>query len=140
MRLAGPVDPGNPRYFADVVQPRLNDRTTYAGSLTDAEKQGFFAHASALVFPIDWPEPFGLVMIEAMACGTPVIAWNEGSVSEIVEDGVTGIVVRSTDEALARMDEVAALDCAIIRQRFEARFSAGRMAREVTALYGRNAL
>ncbi len=139
VHLAGPVDPGNPGYFDEVVRPRLNDRTTYEGSLTDFKKQRFFAKAFALVFPIDWPEPFGLVMIEAMACGTPVIAWNKGSVPEIVEDGVTGIIVESTEEALARMDEVAALDGGIIRKRFEARFSAERMAREVTSLYGRAA-
>lgn len=135
VHLAGPIDPGNPGYFDEAVRPALNDRTIYCGSLTDADKQMLFSHALALVFPIDWPEPFGLVMIEAMACGTPVIAWEKGSVSEIVEDGVTGIIVQSTDEAVTRIDEIKRLDPQIIRARFEARFSADRMAREVTSLY-----
>ena len=91
--------------------------------------------AAALVFPIDWPEPFGLVMIEAMACGTPVIAWRRGSVPEVVEDGVTGIVVDSVAEAIDRMDEVLQLDRSAIRSQFEQRFSAERMARETLALY-----
>lgn len=137
LRLAGPTDPGNPSYFDRKVRPALGEMIAYEGSLTDAQKQGFLSSAIALVFPIDWPEPFGLVMIEAMATGTPVIAWNRGSVSEIVEDGVTGIIVRSIDEALARLDEVKNLDPMRIRRRFEARFSSQRMAREIVELYER---
>ena len=105
------------------------------GNVTDDQKQGFLSNALALVFPIDWPEPFGLVMIEAMACGTPVIGWDVGSVREIVDDGVTGIIVNSVEEALDRLPEVRNLDPAIIRKTFEQRFSADRMAREITDLY-----
>ena len=135
IRLAGPIDPGNPTYFDRAVAPLLGDTVSYLGSLTDAEKQPFFGTSQALVFPIDWPEPFGLVMIEAMACGTPVIAWNKGSVPEVVEDGVTGIVVETLEEAIARFDEIRSLDPVTIRQRFEERFSASRMAADVLELY-----
>ncbi|WP_239807276.1 glycosyltransferase family 4 protein [Croceicoccus hydrothermalis] len=135
LRLAGPVDPGNPGYFDEVVLPALDNRIRHVGSVDDAQKQGFLGKAAALVFPIDWPEPFGLVMIEAMACGTPVIAWRQGSVPEVIEDGVTGIVVDSVAEAIDRMDEVLQLDRSAIRRRFEERFSAQRMARETLALY-----
>ena len=135
LRLAGPIDPGNPDYFATVVAPHLDERIVHVGSITDDGKQEFFANALALVFPIDWPEPFGLVMIEAMACGVPVIAWDNGSVSEVVEDGLTGIVVKSIEEAEARLDEVRAMDRAAVRKQFERRFSSERMAREVVRLY-----
>lgn len=135
LRLAGPVDPGNPGYFDEVVLLALDNRIRHVGSVDDAQKQGFLGKAAALVFPIDWPEPFGLVMIEAMACGTPVIAWRQGSVPEVIEDGVTGIVVDSVAEAIGRIDEVLQLDRSTIRRRFEERFSAQRMARETLALY-----
>ncbi|WJY17815.1 glycosyltransferase family 4 protein [Alteriqipengyuania flavescens] len=135
LQLAGPVDPGNPAYFDEVVRPALDDRIRHIGSVDDTGKQDLLGNAAALVFPIDWPEPFGLVMIEAMACGTPVIAWRRGSVPEVVEDGVTGIVVDSVTEAVHRMDEVVQLDRSAIRRQFEERFSAGRMASETLALY-----
>ena len=135
LQLAGPVDPGNPAYFDTVVRPRLDERIRHVGSLDDAGKQDLLGSASALVFPIDWPEPFGLVMIEAMACGTPVVGWRNGSVAEVVEDGVTGIVVDSVEEAAGRFEEVLALDRDAIRRRFEERFSSERMARETLALY-----
>ncbi len=93
--------------------------------------------ARALLFPIDWPEPFGLVMIEAMACGTPVVAWNRGSVPEIVEDGVTGFVVASEAEAVAALARIDRLDRRLVRRRFEARFTAERMARDYLAIYRR---
>ena len=100
------------------------------GEVDDAKKQRFLADAVALLFPIDWPEPFGLVMIEAMACGTPVIAYRSGSVPEVVEDGVTGFIVESEEEAVAAVSKVALLDRKMIRQRFEERFSSRRMVRE----------
>ncbi|MGB3167103.1 MAG: glycosyltransferase family 4 protein [Alteraurantiacibacter sp.] len=135
LQLAGPVDPGNPGYFNEVVRPALDARIRHVGSIDDARKQVLLGEAAALVFPIDWPEPFGLVMIEAMACGTPVIAWRRGSVPEVVQDGETGIVVDSVAEAIDRMDEVCNLDRRAIRRQFEQRFSAERMARETLALY-----
>lgn len=135
LELAGPVDAGNPGYLREVVLPCLSGSIRHVGSLSDDEKQGFFARALALVFPIDWPEPFGLVMIEAMACGVPVIAWDQGSVREVVDEGATGVVVTSIDEALARLPDVVNMAPAAIRRIFEQRFSAQRMASEVTALY-----
>lgn len=135
LQLAGPIDPGNPGYFDEAVGPALDNRIKHVGSIDDVQKQALLGKAAALVFPIDWPEPFGLVMIEALACGTPVIAWRRGSVPEVVEDGVTGIVVDSVAEAIDRIDEVLQLDRSAIRQKFEERFSAERMARETLALY-----
>ena len=137
LTLAGPVDPGNPAYFDSIVRPALGESIRYVGSIDDARKQQFFGSAKALVFPIDWPEPFGLVMIEAMACGTPVIAWDRGSVREVIDDGVTGIIVNSLDEAVARYDEAVAIDPAIVRRQFERRFGVDQMAAKIVDLYRR---
>lgn len=137
IQLAGTVDVGNPRYFDERVRPLLSDEARYLGPLDDAGKQALLGGAEALLFPIDWPEPFGLVMIEAMACGTPVIAWNRGSVPEIVEDGLTGFVVESEAEALEALRRVDTLDRRAVRARFEERFIAERMALDYIALYRR---
>jgi glycosyltransferase involved in cell wall biosynthesis len=94
------------------------------------KKNDFLGNAAALLFPIDWPEPFGLVMIEAMACGTPVIAWRRGSVPEIVEDGVTGFIVDSEAEAVSAIRKLVSLDRARVRAGFERRFTARRMAQD----------
>ena len=135
VRLAGTVDVGNPGYFDAQVRPLLGPDAAYVGPVDDAGKQDLLGDARALLFPIDWPEPFGLVMIEAMACGTPVIAWNRGSVPEIVEDGVTGFIVSSEAEGVAALARVDALDRGAIRARFEARFTAERMAADYLAIY-----
>jgi glycosyltransferase involved in cell wall biosynthesis len=135
LRLAGAVDVGNPTYFATHVAPALGRDVVHVGELDDAAKQDFLGKAGALLFPIDWPEPFGLVMIEAMACGTPVIAWDQGSVREIVEPGVTGFIVSSEEEAIAAVPKALALDRAEIRRQFERRFTADRMARDYVGLY-----
>ena len=137
LRLAGAVDVGNPRYFAQHVAPALGDDIVHVGELDDIGKQALLGGATALLFPIDWPEPFGLVMIEAMACGTPVIAWNRGSVPEIIEQGVTGFVVNSESEAVAAVGQARTLDRARIRARFDARFTARRMADDYVAIYRR---
>ncbi|RPF71029.1 glycosyltransferase family 4 protein [Aurantiacibacter spongiae] len=137
LKLAGPVDPGNPGYFARVVEPELDHSITHIGLVDERGKQTLLGGALALVFPIDWPEPFGLVMIEAMACGTPVIAWRRGSAAEIVDNGLTGFVVDSMAEALERMNDIRLLDRKAIRATFERRFGADRMARETLALYRR---
>jgi glycosyltransferase involved in cell wall biosynthesis len=137
IRLAGTVDVGNPLYFEREVRPLLGDDAVYVGPVGDAAKGALLAGAEALLFPIDWPEPFGLVMIEAMACGTPVIAWNRGSVPEIVEDGVTGFVVNSEAEAVAALGRVGAIDRRGVRRRFEERFTSDRMAADYLALYRR---
>ena len=98
--------------------------------MNDKQKNHFLGNASALIFPINWPEPFGLVMIEAMACGTPVIAWRRGSVPEIVEDGVTGFIVDNEAEAVSAILKLATLDRARVRAGFERRFTARRMAQD----------
>jgi glycosyltransferase involved in cell wall biosynthesis len=115
--------------------PIDGERVTLVGEVDDEKKQPFLAGAAALLFPIDWPEPFGLVMIEAMACGTPVIAYRSGSVPEVIEDGVTGFIVDGEEEAIRAVRELPRLDRRIIRARFEERFTAVRMAREYEARY-----
>ncbi|GJD35391.1 D-inositol-3-phosphate glycosyltransferase [Methylobacterium aerolatum] len=137
IRLGGTIDVGNPGYFEREVRPLLGPDATYGGPLDDAGKGELLAGARALLFPIDWPEPFGLVMIEAMACGTPVVAWNRGSVPEVVEDGLTGFVVSSEAEAVAALERIGDLDRAAVRRRFEERFTATRMAEDYLALYRR---
>jgi glycosyltransferase involved in cell wall biosynthesis len=107
----------------------------FIGEIGEPQKSEFLGNAAALLFPINWPEPFGIVMIEAMACGTPVIAWPHGSVPEVIDAGLTGFLVRSVEEAVAAVGEVPSLDRAAIRRRFEQRFSAARMARDYVALY-----
>ena len=110
-------------------------RDDFVGEIGDSEKGAFLGDAGALLFPIDWPEPFGLALIEAMANGTPVIAFRRGSVPEMVEHGVTGLIVDSVDEAVAAVPLARTLDRVTIRRRFEERFSVGRMARDYLALY-----
>src|SRR5262249_27383740 len=107
----------------------------YVGEISDGEKSSFLSGAIALLAPIAWPEPFGLVLIEAMACGTPVIAFNRGSVPEIVEDGLTGFIVERKEEAVAATDQLSRLARGAIRRRFEERFTARRMAHEYLAVY-----
>ena len=137
IRLAGDIDVGNPTYFNRKVRPLLAVDAVHLGAVNDTAKQHLLGGAAALMFPIDWPEPFGLVMIEAMACGTPIVAWRRGSVPEIVEEGVTGFIVESEEEAVAALKRVASLDRQIVRKRFDARFTAERMARDYFAIYER---
>ena len=136
IRLAGDIDIGNPRYFAERVEPRLEAGVEYVGPVGDRAKQEHLGEAGVLAMPIDWPEPFGLVMIEAMATGTPVVATPFGAAPEIVEDAVTGFVVEPGDfpEALRR---ALSLDRDRVRARFEERFTAGRMARDYVSMYRR---
>ena len=136
LRIAAKVDHADTAYFKERIEPLLDDpMIEFVGEIGDEEKSRFLGDAAALLFPIDWPEPFGLVMIEAMACGTPVIAWDCGAVPEIIDDGVTGRVVRSQGEAIAAVAEVVAYDRARIRATFERRFSARTMALRYEALY-----
>jgi glycosyltransferase involved in cell wall biosynthesis len=107
----------------------------YIGEIGDHEKNEFLGNALALLFPIDWPEPFGLVMIEAMAMGTPVIGWRKGSVPKIIDEGVTGFVVNSIGDALRAVGQISGLDRSAVRQRFEARFTASQMAFKYLAVY-----
>ena len=118
------------------MEPLLDDpRIEFIGEIGERAKSEFLGEAQALLFPIDWPEPFGLAMIEAMACGTPVLAFRSGSVPEVVEDGVTGRIVSSIDEAIFALPEVIALDRRTVRRRFEERFTATRMAKDYVNVY-----
>lgn len=137
LRLAGGIDVGNPDWFDRHIVPALDERIQHVGEVNDQQKQQFLGDAAALLFPIDWPEPFGLVMIEAMACGTPVIAWRNGSVEEIIEEGVSGFIVDSHEEAVAAVKRLPELDRQRVRQAFLERFTARRMAEDYVALYQR---
>ena len=136
LKIAAKVDKVDEAYFRESIAPLLDGPgVEFVGEINERQKSTFLGEASALLFPIDWPEPFGLVMIEAMACGTPVLAFRSGSVPEIVDQGVTGCIVDSLDEAVAAMPHVLCLDRNAVRQRFEERFSATRMAQNYVAVY-----
>jgi len=136
LRIAAKLPRAHSRYFKEQLQPLIDaSRTELVGEVDDTRKEGFLQNAAALLFPIDWPEPFGLVMIEAMACGTPVIAFRRGSVPEIIENGVTGFVVDNEDEAVAAVGRTLKLDRRAIRAAFHKRFTATRMAHDYVRCY-----
>jgi glycosyltransferase involved in cell wall biosynthesis len=136
LKIAAKVDRVDQAYFEDVIRPLLDDpRIEFIGEIGDHEKSAFLGGALGLLFPIDWPEPFGLVLIEAMACGTPVIAWRCGSVPEVIEDGLTGFVIGDMEGAVDAVSKLDRLDRAAIRGRFEQRFTAERMAKDYVAVY-----
>ena len=137
LKIAAKVDADDARYFQEKIEPLLlgQDLIEFVGEIGDEAKSGFLGDAQALLFPIDWPEPFGLVMIEAMACGTPVVAYGCGSVPEVIEDGVTGFIVSNEDEAVAAVGRTASLNRRDVRRRFDERFSATAMARRYLDLY-----
>ena len=123
-------------YFREVIAPLLDGTAIeFVGEISEGAKTEFLSQAAGLLFPIDWPEPFGLVMIEAMACGTPVLAFRCGSVPEIVEDRLTGRIVSNIEEAAQAIPELLALDRNAIRARFEQRFSSQRMASDYVKIY-----
>jgi glycosyltransferase involved in cell wall biosynthesis len=135
LKIAAKVDKVDEAYFSEIVVPLLaQPGVEFIGEIDERAKSEFLGEARALLFPIDWPEPFGLVMIEAMACGTPVLAFRNGSVSEIIED-VTGRIVSSINEAVLALPEVIALDRRMVRRRFEERFTAMRMAKDYVNVY-----
>jgi glycosyltransferase involved in cell wall biosynthesis len=136
LKIAAKVDTADRGYFETVIRPMLaGGGVEMVGEISDAGKPAFLSGAVALLMPIAWPEPFGLVMIEAMACGTPVIAFNRGSVPEIIDDGVTGIIVENEAEAIAAVSGLARLSRSKVRARFAARFTARRMAQDYVAIY-----
>jgi len=138
LKIAAKVDAVDRTYFRERIEPLMrNPLIEFIGEIGEQEKSEFLGNAIALLFPIDWPEPFGLTMIEAMACGTPVVAWNKGSVPEIIEDGVTGRIVASEAEAVDAVESVAGLDRQQIRAEFERRFSSTIMAGNYLRLYRR---
>ena len=136
LRIAAKVDHADRAYFEARIAPLLDDPLIeFIGEIGDAEKPAFLGGAKALLFPIDWPEPFGLVMIEAMAAGTPVIAWPCGSTAEVIEHGRSGFIVDSVEEAVAAVEAAARMPRAGVRAAFEARFTARRMALDYLRLY-----
>jgi glycosyltransferase involved in cell wall biosynthesis len=138
IKIAAKVDPVDQAYYDTVIRPLLDEPgVEYVGEIGDDAKGAFLGHAYALLFPIDWPEPFGLVMIEALACGTPVIAYRRGSVPEVLDDGLTGFIVDNLEGAVQAVERVATLNRRQCRQVFEERFTAARMAREYLAIYRR---
>ena len=138
LKIAAKVDAVDAEYFHERIARMIEaPQTEFIGEVADGDKDALLGGALALLFPIDWPEPFGLVMIEAMACGTPVIAWDSGSVREVVDDGVTGFVVNSIGGAVDALHRVETLDRRRIRRVFEERFCATTMARNYCATYRR---
>jgi glycosyltransferase involved in cell wall biosynthesis len=138
LRIAAKVDRADEAYFREVIEPLLDDPLVeFIGEVGEGEKAAFLGNARALLFPIDWPEPFGLVMIEAMACGTPVIAFRRGSVPEVIDHGVSGWIVDDLDGAVEAVYNVGRLNRLQVRRRFEQRFTAERMARDYVAIYER---
>jgi glycosyltransferase involved in cell wall biosynthesis len=136
LKIAAKVDAVDRDYFESEIRKLLAaPDIEYVGEISDREKSSFLSGAIALLAPITWPEPFGLILIEAMACGTPVIAFNRGAVPEIVEDGVTGFVVEDEKEAVVAAHRLPRLSRGAIRRRFEERFTAKRMAREYLVVY-----
>jgi glycosyltransferase involved in cell wall biosynthesis len=138
LHIAAKLPRGERHYFKERIEPLIDgEKIQLTGEVNEQTKGEFLANAAALIFPIEWPEPFGLVMIEAMACGTPVIAFRRGSVPEVVDDGLTGFVVEDETEAVAAIGRLGELDRRRVRKGFEQRFTAGRMAAEYLHHYGR---
>jgi glycosyltransferase involved in cell wall biosynthesis len=138
LKIAAKVDRVDRDYFNDRIKPLLNDPAVeFVGEVNEVEKDEFLGGATALLFPIDWPEPFGLVMIEAMACGTPVVAFRRGSVPEVIESGVTGLIVDDVAGAVQAVNLIENLDRRAVRRAFEERFSVERMAADYLAIYER---
>jgi len=136
LKVAAKVDIVDREYFDEQIQPMIRSgNVEYIGEIADQEKSDFLSGAIVLLVPIDWPEPFGLVMIEAMACGTPVIAFNRGSVPEVVDDGLTGFIVEDETGAIGAVDRLGHLSREKIRLHFEERFTARRMAQDYLAVY-----
>ena len=136
LKIAAKVDKVDEDYFRNDILPLIDGPgVEFIGEINEREKTKFLSEAAALLFPVDWPEPFGLVMIEAMACGAPVLAFRCGSVPEVIEDGVTGKVIGSEEEAIAALPAILAYDRRAVRRRFEERFTSTRMAEDYVSTY-----
>jgi glycosyltransferase involved in cell wall biosynthesis len=140
LKIAAKVDAVDVEYFETTIKPLLTGNDVqFIGEINDSQKGKFLGEAAALLFPIDWPEPFGLVMIEAMACGTPVLGFQRGAVTEVIDEGITGFVVDDIENAIAAVPRLLTLDRRRVRQQFDERFTAARMAKSYAALYARTA-
>jgi glycosyltransferase involved in cell wall biosynthesis len=138
LKIAAKVDKVDEAYFRNDILPLIEGPgVEFIGEINEREKTKFLGEAAALLFPVDWPEPFGLVMIEAMACGTPVLAFRCGSIPEVIDDGVTGTVVESEEEAVAALPAILSYDRRVVRQRFEERFTDAIMANDYVSTYRR---
>jgi glycosyltransferase involved in cell wall biosynthesis len=136
LKIAAKVDRADQDYYDEIMRPLMDHPLVeYIGEISDHEKSDFLSGAIGLLVPIDWPEPFGLVMIEAMACGTPVIAYNRGSVLEIIDEGLTGFIVEDETSAVSAVNRLSGLSRHAIRKQFETRFTAHRMALDYLAVY-----
>ena len=136
LKVAAKVDNADREYYEEKIKPMMQSANVeFIGEIKDSQKSEFLSGATVLLVPVDWPEPFGLVMIEAMACGTPVIAFNRGSVPEIIEDGVTGFIVEDINGAIGAVDRLSHLSRTNIRQKFEERFTSRRMAMDYLSIY-----
>jgi glycosyltransferase involved in cell wall biosynthesis len=137
LKIAAKVDTVDRDYWRQSIEPMITAHANveFIGEIDERQKESFLGNARALLFPIDWPEPFGLAMIEAMACGTPVVAFNCGSVPEVVSDGVTGYIVEDIDDAVEAISRLDAIDRAGVRREFERRFTTERMADDYLAIY-----
>jgi glycosyltransferase involved in cell wall biosynthesis len=137
LKIAAKIDKADQAYWSDVVAPLVEAHANveYFGEIDELQKAEFLGNARALLFPIDWPEPFGLAMIEAMACGTPVIAFDSGSVPEVIDEGISGFIVKTADEAVAAISRLDTLNRLTVRKAFEERFTVERMARDYLAIY-----
>jgi len=137
LRVAAKVDAADREYFETIRHTLDEPHVKFLKEIGDADKCALLSNAAALLFPIDWPEPFGLVMIEAMACGTPVVAFRRGSIPEIVEDGRSGIIVEDVDQAVRALERVMKIPRKGCRQAFEERFLVSRMAQDYIKIYDR---
>jgi glycosyltransferase involved in cell wall biosynthesis len=136
LKMAAKVDAVDQEYFKLVIEPLLDDPLIeFVGEIDDKKKAQFLGNALALVFPIDWPEPFGLVMIESMAAGTPVVAWRRGSVPKIIDEGITGFIVDTIDDAVSAVGKITSLSRSAVRRQFETRFTSSRMALRYIGVY-----
>jgi glycosyltransferase involved in cell wall biosynthesis len=136
LKIAAKVDKVDQTYFDETIRPLITGSgVEFIGEVNDSEKQAFLGGASALLFPIDWPEPFGLVQIEAMACGTPVVAWRRGSVPEVIDEGVSGFMVEDIDQAVEAVHKARSLSRQAVRDRFEKRFTIERVAHDYVRVY-----
>jgi glycosyltransferase involved in cell wall biosynthesis len=137
LKIAAKIDRVDQAYWDDYIEPlvRRSPNVEFVGEITEDQKATFLGNAAALLFPIDWPEPFGLVMVEAMACGTPAIAFRRGSVPEVLADGTSGFIVDTVEEAVAAVGRITTLERAVVRADFERRFTVERMARDYVSIY-----